>query len=297
MLARRSKAWRPLCALGVLALLAGCANSDFGELNQTLVTDGIHDWLGRDLLKSHPVPASTFEYTDDERALRDNAYPLIEPPYDRQKWNQVAGEYGVKRATRDGPPRIVRAPVRGMPPLVGGAVCAADRRHPQRHHAAVAVFRNGRPRDRYRHEAREEPRLRVGVGKSDRVNAARRVRENAHVVELVRWSLEDRVLAYQYVLERLVITTPMAEAVEVERLLNQLKRQIARYQPACRRPGGESRVWLSSQLGWPGSVVAARLHGAGQAGHTTGLVPGDPRLNVAGQVGHSATSEMAGTRP
>ena len=89
----------PLCALSVLALLAGCANSDFGELNQTLVTDGIHDWLGRDTLKSHPVPASTFEYTDDERALRDNAYPLIEPPYDRQKWNQVAGEYGVKRAT------------------------------------------------------------------------------------------------------------------------------------------------------------------------------------------------------
>ena len=47
------------------------------------------------------------------------------------------------------------------------------------------------------------------VGRYDRVNAARRVRENAHVVEIVRWSLEDRVLAYQYVLERLVITTPM----------------------------------------------------------------------------------------
>ena len=76
------------------------------------------------------------------------------------------------------------------------------------------------------------------IGKADRANAARRVRENAHVVELVRWSLEDRVLAYQYVLERLVITTPMAEAVEVERLLNQLKRQIARYQalpPTWRR--------------------------------------------------------------
>jgi hypothetical protein len=54
----------------------------------------------------------------------------------------------------------------------------------------------------------------------------------------VRWSLEDRVLAYQYVLERLVITTPMSEAVEVERLLNQLKRTIARYQtlpPTWRR--------------------------------------------------------------
>ena len=87
-LARRSKTWRPLCVFGIVALLAGCANSDFGEVNQTLVTDGIHDWLGRDSLKSHPIPASTFEYTDDERALRDNAYPLIQPPYDRQQWNQ-----------------------------------------------------------------------------------------------------------------------------------------------------------------------------------------------------------------
>src|ERR1041385_2632685 len=62
----RFLAWRPLCALGAVLLLSACANSDFGELNQTLVTDGIHDWLGRDSPKSHPVPASTFEYTDDE---------------------------------------------------------------------------------------------------------------------------------------------------------------------------------------------------------------------------------------
>ena len=41
---------------------------------------------------------------------------------------------------------------------------------------------------------------------------------------------EDRVLAYQYVLERLVIETPMSQAVDVERLLNQLKSTIARYQ-------------------------------------------------------------------
>jgi hypothetical protein len=31
----------------------------------------------------------------DERALRDNAYPLTEPPYDRQQWYSVTGEYGL----------------------------------------------------------------------------------------------------------------------------------------------------------------------------------------------------------
>ena len=79
-----------------LGLLAACANSDFGEVNPVLVTDGIHDWIGRDR-SVKPVPPSKFEYTDDERALRDNAYPLIEPPYDRQQWYSVTGEYGLIR--------------------------------------------------------------------------------------------------------------------------------------------------------------------------------------------------------
>ena len=98
----RLHAWRPLCAicaLVVLALLAGCANGDFGELKSDAGDRRNPRLVGRDLLKSQPVPASAFEYTDDERALRDLAYPLIEPPYDRQQWNSVAGEYGVKRTT------------------------------------------------------------------------------------------------------------------------------------------------------------------------------------------------------
>jgi hypothetical protein len=220
---------RHLCVFGALVFLGGCASSDFGELNQTLVTDGIHDWLGRDSLKSHPVPASTFEYTDDERALRDNAYPLIEPPYDRQKWGSVAGEYGVKRAT------------------VTDRHKYYERLMEECHRSSAALYarliddiRNDGTRLSQFFETagrvididskREKSLAYVAeISRGDRANALRRVRENAHVVELVRWSLEDRVLAYQYVLEQLVITTPMAQAVEVERLLTQLKSNIARY--------------------------------------------------------------------
>jgi len=90
-------AWRRhALVFASLGLLAACANSDFGEVNPVLVTDGIHDWIGRDR-SVKPVPPSKFEYTDDERALRDNAYPLIEPPYDRQQWYSVTGEYGLIR--------------------------------------------------------------------------------------------------------------------------------------------------------------------------------------------------------
>lgn len=94
----RKKVWRQAIVLTAYAFLAGCANSDFGEVHPVLVTDGIHDWVGRDSSGPHPVPPSRFEYTDDERALRDLAYSLIEPPYDRQQWYSVAGEYGLYRA-------------------------------------------------------------------------------------------------------------------------------------------------------------------------------------------------------
>jgi len=58
------------------------ANSDFGEVNETLVTNSIHDWIGRNAPPPKAQP-SAFEYTDDERALR--AYPLIAPPFDWQQ--------------------------------------------------------------------------------------------------------------------------------------------------------------------------------------------------------------------
>jgi len=40
-------------------------------------------------------PPSKFPLTDAERQLRDLAYPLIEPPYDRERWYNVLAEYGL----------------------------------------------------------------------------------------------------------------------------------------------------------------------------------------------------------
>jgi hypothetical protein len=78
-----------------LSLLAGCANGDFNEIKPFLVRDSIHDWVGPAAIAGTNAALSSFELTDDERALRDLAYPLIEPPYDRQRWYSVAGEYGL----------------------------------------------------------------------------------------------------------------------------------------------------------------------------------------------------------
>src|SRR5690349_9636034 len=220
--------WR-LSAFAALTLLAGCASGEFGEIYPTLVYDGIHDWVGRDNGK-RPVPPSVFEYTDDERALRDNAYPLIEPPMDRQRWYSVAGEYGLYQSNpadyQKYFQRLMEDPHRS--PSSRYAQLIEDIRDDS---TRLSQFFEtaGRVIDI------DQKRLKSldyvsGLGKLERQNALRRVRENAHVVDLVRMSLSDRIAAYHFALERLVVVVPATTAVEAERLLNGLQYQIARYQ-------------------------------------------------------------------
>ena len=226
----RTNGWQGLLALVALSFLAGCANSDFGEVNQTLVTDGIHDWLGRGSGGAHPVPPSKFEYTDDERALRDLAYPLIEPPYDRQQWYSVAGEYGLYHSNIADHRRYfdrVMDECHRSPSAVYARLIDDVRNDITR----LSQFFETAGRVVDIDQKRQKSLAYVStLGKSERVNALRRIRENAHVVAIVRQSLDDRVASYHYALERLVITTPSGQAVEAERSLNLLQNQIARYQ-------------------------------------------------------------------
>jgi len=81
--------------------LGGCANGDFGRVKPGFVYDDIHAWVGATAAQGSGTPISNFPLTDDERALRDLAYPLIEPPYDRQRWYGFLNEYGIGRIFRD----------------------------------------------------------------------------------------------------------------------------------------------------------------------------------------------------
>ena len=81
----------------------------------------------------------------------------------------------------------------------------------------------------------------------ERDNALRRIRENASLVSLVQTKLAQRVTAYRFALERLVVMTPSAQAVEVERSINQLQAQIAYYRTHS------APTWVREQ-----SLAAAR---------------------------------------
>ena len=238
--------WRLMLVFVGTALLAGCVNGgsggDFGEIPASAVRDDIHDWIGpAAAVQRHDRPSS-FELTDDERELRDLAYPLIEPPYDRKQWYSIAGEYGLRKtfaeAAADRTAYFRR--LMGIKlPLVG-----SNYRSSSAHYAQLLddinnditrlppFFATAARVIDLDAKRRESLQYITDLPKSERDNALRRVRENAAIVNLVSTRLRQRVASYRYALEQLVVRMPSPEAATAERTLNRLKADIARYDRA-----------------------------------------------------------------
>ena len=223
---------RRLFALAALSLLTGCANGDLREIRPDLVRDDIHDWLDYDAVAGQNTSPSNFSLTDDERQLRDLAYPLIEQPYDRQQWYSVAGEYGViganHRVTFD---RTAYATHlfgdRYRSPLARYAKLTEDIRNDSTR--LPAFFETATRVLDIDSKRRKSLAFVSSLSEHERSEALRRVHTNTSLIALVRSKLGQRVEGYRFALERLVIMTPSPEAVEVERALNKLQAEIAYY--------------------------------------------------------------------
>ena len=83
-----------------MAISAGCGTS--------LVSDDTHAWMGPAAARGPDDLPWKHQLTDEERRLRDLAYPLIEPPYDRNQWYSALSEIGML-AAGPSPIRIARA--------------------------------------------------------------------------------------------------------------------------------------------------------------------------------------------
>jgi hypothetical protein len=167
--------------------------------------------------------------TDDERQLRDLAYPLIQPPFDRSRWYSIIGEYGATRIF----PREYFDRTAYSHELMARPYRSAAGRYAQ----LVEDIRNDivRVGPFFRIAARvvdldHKRQLSLAyvsdLQGDERGNALRRVGENNLIVSWVDQSLVQRVAAYRYALERLVIAYPSPMAVEAERVLNQLQMKI-----------------------------------------------------------------------
>ena len=218
-------------ALALPLLLGACAaNGDFDRLKPYLVTDTIHDWVGRDAAREAGEPVSKLPLTDEERTLRDLAYPLIEPPFDRAKWYAIVDEYGVSH--HFGWPKFA---VEGYSArLLGTHYRSATARYAQLNtdirddvQRLPDFFMAARTVLDLDHKRKASFAYVSHMTRAEKANATARMAENELVIGWVQRAVAQRSEAYCFTLQRLVIATPAPMAAEVERSLILLNTRIA----------------------------------------------------------------------
>jgi len=242
---RSMRTWL-VAALAAATLLGGCAlNGDFGRLRPELVTDDMHAWVGRDAVRSIKEKPSEFRLTDNERRLRDLGYALIQPSYDRNRWDSAFAEYGLE-GPRDGGPFDPTAywnhlnitwrssETSSYAQIVEDARNDVLRLEPFFATAAQVVEFDHRRAESLGHVA-----SRAAAHDQETSNAFHRINENTAVIEWVCRSLKQRATSYRYALDRLVIRTPSAKAADVEVALVLLGTRIGVY---CASPGPRAVV-------------------------------------------------------
>lgn len=219
-------------ALALHTFVSGCAlNGDFDRVRPELVTDDMHAWIGKEAARARGVPVSQYPLTDDERQLRDRAYPMIAPPYDQQRWYSVLLDYGISRTFQ--PEWDTFDPFAYSRNLMSTAYRSATARYQkltddvnndvERLEPFFVLARQVIDIDEKRAKSLAYVRS-LPEGEGD---ARSRIAENRLVVCWVQQSLIQRADSYRLALERLVVETPAPMAVEVERAIGYLKQQTA----------------------------------------------------------------------
>jgi hypothetical protein len=223
----------PLIAVVAAVILSGCSSTgDFGRLAQPLVSDDTHAWVGQEAAAHHGQPVSLNNLTDDERTLRNLAFPLIEPPYDRQRWDAVVLEYGVKRSFRRELWTFDTAAYYAH--LMG----EFHRSSTARYNKLIDDMRDdivrldpffGTARRVVDLDQRREKSMQYvsSLAPPERVSALARVGENSLTIAWVHHSLTERCASYRFALEHLTVAEPEPIAAEAERVLTELQQQIA----------------------------------------------------------------------
>ena len=222
----------PALALFLTAVLGGCSGGDFGRTRQDMRSDDMHRWLGAEATGSVGLKASQFQLTDNERQLRDLAYPLIEPPLSRPAWKSVWGDY-----------KPLPSPWRQNVIFDRTAYGRALIDEPHRSHASrYAVLIEDVRNDITRFEPFFASAVRVieldkkrnaslklvsELSPREHADAVARMEENTLIVQWVQQCLERRISSYRWALERLVIQTPDNIAADADRLIGELAAQTA----------------------------------------------------------------------
>ncbi len=232
-----------LLCIGVA--LGGCSGGDFGRTRQDFRNDDMHRWIGGEATSSVGLRPSQFQLTDNERQLRDLAYPLIEPPHSRPAWKSVFGDYSPL------PSPWRQAPVFDRTAYGRSLIDEPHRSHSSRYAQLVEDVRDDITRfepffasaikvlelDRKRHASMAHV-SELTPRESD--DAVARMQENSLIVQWVQQCLEQRISSYRWALERLVIQAPDGMAAEADRLIGELAAQTANPPVAAQPAFGRS---------------------------------------------------------
>jgi hypothetical protein len=235
-LTRRRSGWlspRGVRCEGIFALailFAGCVG-DFGRPRPSIFGDGRAAYMGNEAANALGEPASLFPLTEDEILMRDLAYNLIAPPYDRVVWNGTLSKFFRSGVIPIYGPADVRTGY-GLE-LFGWRYPSATARYAR----LTDDIRNDIVRiDPFAAAAARVFDLDAKRAKSlayvstlavdEVINAKRRIAENQMIADWVRWCLTERAAGYRFALERLVIAMPSPAAVAAERQLAELERRV-----------------------------------------------------------------------
>ena len=214
------------------AALGGCSGGDFGRTRQDMRSDDMHRWLGAEATGSIGLRALQFQLTDNERQLRDYAYPLIEPPLSRPAWKSVWGDY------KPLPSPWRQAVVFDRTAYGRNLIDEPHRSHSSRYAVLIDDVRNDITRfepfyasaarvielDRKRNASLK---LVSELSPRERDDAIARMEENTLIVQWVHQCLEQRISSYRWALERLVIQAPDSIAADADRLIKELAAMTA----------------------------------------------------------------------
>jgi hypothetical protein len=227
---RRSALALTLLLTGIA--IAGCSGGDFGRTRQDVRNDDMHRWLGGEATGSVGLRASQFQLTDNERMLRDLAFPLIEPPHSRPAWKSVFGDY------KPLPSPWRQAVIFDRTAYGRLLIDEPHRSHTSRYAQLMEDVRN----DITRFEPFFSTAVRVvdldtkrnaslkqvsALAPRERDDAVARMQENVLIVQWVQQCLEQRISSYRWALERLVIQAPDNIAADADRLIGELAAQTA----------------------------------------------------------------------
>jgi hypothetical protein len=241
----RTRRTLPTVTLLVAVTLGGCSGGDFGRTRQDFLNDDMHRWIGGEVTGSLGLRASQFQLTDNERLLRDLAYPLIEPPHSRPAWRSVFGDYMPL------PSPWRQAPVFDRTAYGRALIDEPHRSHSSRYAQLMEDVRDDITRfepfyadavrvielDRKRNASL--PQI-SGLSPRERDDAVARMQENSLIVQWVQQCLERRISSYRWALERLVLQAPDNMAADADRLIGELAAQTANPPVAAQPVNGQA---------------------------------------------------------